>query len=155
MRFKAPHFPKTSVLLADPNPFTLKLIRDLCREAGIRHMYEVMAPADLPTAVAAYAIDVYVLDQRVLQDPASNAWGILQARTGADGVAPALALYGLPRQSDIMRARQYGIYCALSKPFAPRDFWVRLGWLAQRAEPSPALAAVEETMAEAEAALVG
>lgn len=154
MRFKAPHFPKLSVLLADPNPFALKLIRDLCRDAGIRHMYEVVAPADLSVLVATYAIDVFVLDQRILQDPSSNAWSILQARTGADGVAPALALYGLPLQSEIARARRNGIYCALSKPFAPRDFWIRLGWLAQRAEPSPALAFAEETLAEQEAALV-
>ena len=155
MRFKAPHFPKTSVLLADPNPYTLKLIRDLCREAGVRHMYEVVEPTDLPPTVAAYAIDVFVLDQRILHDPASNAWGIIQARTGVDGVAPALALYGMPRQRDIIRARQNGIYCALSKPFAPRDFWTRLSWLAQRAEPSPTLAAVEKKLAEAAAALAG
>lgn len=146
MRFKAPHFPNTTVLLAEPNPYSLKLVRDMCREAGIRQIFEVANGANLSAAVSAYAIDVYVIDQRIFEEPDTPAWSILQARTGADGVAPALALYGRPRLTDVTRARQNGIYCALAKPFAPRDFWMRLKWLAQRAEPSPGLT---------EAAMVG
>ncbi len=142
MRFRAPDCSNASVLLADPNPITMKVIRDLCRECGVRTMFECALPGDLPAAVSAYAIDVFVLDQRVLDDSASGAWGILQARTGVDGVAPALALYGLPRYSALARARRNGIYCALAKPFSPNDFWARLDWLAQRAEPTATMAAV-------------
>lgn len=139
-----------TVLLADPNPFTMKLLRDLSRECRIRHVVEVSAPGDLAGAVAGHVVDIFVIDQRILDEPESPAWNILQARTGADGMAPALLLFGLPRMSALTRARQNGIGCALAKPFAPNDYWMRLQWLARRVEPT-----ISENTESLQAQMVG
>jgi CheY-like chemotaxis protein len=139
MKFRAPNFSSTSIVIADSNLFTLKLLRDLCRECGMHQVIEAQSGPELTEAVAAHTVDVYVIDQTILDQTEASGWTLIDARVGADGVAPVIVLFGLPTTQQVAKARRHGVRLGLCKPFSPKEFWLRLQWLVSRAAPSPAL----------------
>jgi DNA-binding response OmpR family regulator len=139
MKFRAPNFSSTSVMIADSNMFTLKLLRDLCRECGMHRVVEAQSALDLTAAVAAHSVDIYVIDQTLLDETEASGWTLIDARVGADGVAPVIVMFGLPTEQHVARARKHGVKLGLCKPFSPKEFWARMQWLVGRASPSPAL----------------
>jgi CheY-like chemotaxis protein len=135
MKFRAPQVPNVTVLLADPNAFTMRLLKDMCRECGVQRTVEAASAEDMTAAVAANPIDIMVVDQRILESEDGDGWTIIDSRIAPDGVAPVVMLFGLPMTAEITRARKHGIKLALKKPFSPKEFWLRLQWLACRSNP--------------------
>jgi CheY-like chemotaxis protein len=144
LKYRPPQVGNLTALVADDNPASAKLVRDLCRECGIQRMITVGSAPEFIMAATWSAVDIYVVEQKILEDFDTPAWHVVDKRVGADGVAPFLMLFSLPRARDVQKAQRHGIRVGLRKPFSPKDFWLRLQWLTARSAPSPRLKAAEK-----------
>jgi DNA-binding response OmpR family regulator len=123
----------------------MRLLKDMCRECGVQRTVEAGSAEEMMAAVAANPIDIMVIDQRILEGADSDGWPIIDSRIAPDGVAPVVMLFGLPMTADLIRARKHGVKLALRKPFSPKEFWMRLQWLACRSSPRILAAASRAT----------
>jgi DNA-binding response OmpR family regulator len=149
MKFRAPDFSQASVIIADSNLYTLSLLRDLCRECGIHRVFVADSAAGFTEAVAANSVDIYIVDQGILDATEASGWTLIDARVGADGVAPVIVMFGYPTRTHVAKARRHGVKLGLSKPFSPQGFWARMHWLVARGRPSSALGDAQRRMERA------
>lgn len=133
MSGKAPDLRAASILLADPEAFSLKLMREMARDCGVRSVYEATLITDLNLMLETRRPTVAVIDQCFLASidiarAAHNIGGI-----DDDGTLPFVLLLGRPTRAVVEQARAHSIRVALCRPFSPRDFWLRLKWVVDRA----------------------
>jgi hypothetical protein len=133
VRYHIPQLQSAFVLLADPEPYSLKNLKEMTRDCRVRGISEASNEDDLILSLGVRYPTIAVVDQRFLlcgtrEDSPERFRPIDNV-----GTIPVLALFSRPTSKSVLEAKKLGIRVGLCRPFSPKAYWSRMSWLAERA----------------------
>ncbi|MGL5114943.1 MAG: hypothetical protein ACRC7C_06420, partial [Beijerinckiaceae bacterium] len=109
MSSRAPDLRSVSIVLADPEAFSMKLMREMARDCGVRQVYEVSDIEELGRTLEIRRPTIAVIDQAFLTAPTAHSFLCHVSELDVEGVIPLLAILGKPSRAVVEEARIKGI----------------------------------------------
>lgn len=116
-----------SVLVADPNPYMIKIIRAMLRGFGITNIREASDGAIALEEFKTHTIDVAIFDFALTTLDGVELTGLLRGDENSHSrFVPIIMLSAYTEKKRVETARDAGITEFLRKPLCARDLYLRL-----------------------------
>ncbi|HHG89417.1 MAG TPA: response regulator [Devosia sp.] len=116
-----------SVLVADPNPYMVKIIRAMLRGYGITTIHEATDGAVALEAFKIHNVDIAIVDYALTTLNGIELTELLRGDEGsAHRYVPIIMLSAYTEKKRVVTARDAGITEFLRKPLCARDLYMRL-----------------------------
>ncbi len=116
-----------SVLVADPNPYMIKIIRAMLRGFGITKIREASDGAIALEEFKTHTIDVAIFDYALTTLDGVELTGLLRGDEESNSrFVPIIMLSAYTEKKRVETARDAGITEFLRKPLCARDLYLRL-----------------------------
>jgi DNA-binding NarL/FixJ family response regulator len=132
VRFHTPQLQSAFILLADPEPYSLKSLKEMTRDCRVRGISEASNEDDLLLSLGVRYPTIAVVDQKFLHGSTRDDASVRFRPIDNVGTLPVLALFSKPTSKTVLEAKRLGIRVGLCRPFSPKAYWSRMSWLAER-----------------------
>jgi CheY-like chemotaxis protein len=125
-----------NVLIADSNPYMLKIIRTMLRGFGITRIREAQDGAAALELLNSHLIDIVVLDYPLTTLDGVELTELLRsAEDSPNRFVPIIMLSAYTEKRRIEAARDAGVTEFLAKPLCAQDLYIRLVEVIERPRP--------------------